>query len=172
MSIIWRRTIGLCLPPVLLCALDYTLTLLGQPSEYWAGDYSYVNELSPTVHDLMAYHPLVSVIGMLLWVFVFALLILLLPDTYAMIISIALTYGHTWGASTWILWRFKYGYQCCNALFLFSAVIIGLGIQLSFGHKLAQSQPVSKNIIPNSLRWIIVIILLAIVSYLLLIPRM
>jgi hypothetical protein len=28
---------GLCLPPILFCVLDFTLTLVFQPAEYWQG---------------------------------------------------------------------------------------------------------------------------------------
>jgi hypothetical protein len=67
MNGVWRRFIGLCLPPVALCLLDATLTLTGQTEFYWAGDYSQVNEGSPTFHQLLSIHPLAFVAGQAVW---------------------------------------------------------------------------------------------------------
>ena len=123
------RLVGLCLPPLLLCALDGSLTLAGQSSDYWAGQFSQVNEGSPTFHHLLALHPAAFAAGIVCWAAMFAAVILLLPDLGALILSIAVTFGHMAGAATWLLWRFQFGYQACNALFLATAVVLGLGIR-------------------------------------------
>lgn len=44
METLKQRFLGLCVPPLLLCLLDVALTLAGQSSPYWAGDYANVNE--------------------------------------------------------------------------------------------------------------------------------
>jgi hypothetical protein len=98
-----RRLFGLCLPPATAASLDAALTLRGQSAEYWAGNYAQVNELSPTFHHLLAYHPLAFVAGFLGWMFIFAAMILLLPRTLALAMSLAVSIGHTWGATTWFL---------------------------------------------------------------------
>jgi len=56
-----RRFLGFCLLPILLTALDYGLTLAGQPKEYWAGDYGRAHEMDPILHTLLVYHPLAFV---------------------------------------------------------------------------------------------------------------
>ena len=35
-----RNRIWLCIMPIVLFALDITLTLCGQPAAYWSGDFS------------------------------------------------------------------------------------------------------------------------------------
>ena len=95
-----RRLLWLCLLPALLACLDGALTLVGQSAEYWAGNYARVNESSPTFNHMLARHPLAFVAGVAGWILVFTSLILLLPQTLALTISIAVTIGHTWGAAS------------------------------------------------------------------------
>jgi hypothetical protein len=107
---------------------------------------------------------------MLAWAGVFVGLILLLPDTLALIASLAVTFGHTVGAATWLLFRFQYGYQACNGLFLLSAVLLGLGIRVGWqavpahAYRLTGWSPV--------LRWGLVAGLFGVGVYLFLWPRM
>jgi hypothetical protein len=127
------RLFGLCLPAALVAAADGSLTLAGQSAAYWAGDYARVNELSPTFHHLLAYHPLAFAAGFAAWVLVFTGLTLLLPQTLALTTSIAVAVGHTWGATTWLLYRFHYGYQACNGLFVLTAALLAVGIRWGWG---------------------------------------
>ncbi len=89
-----QRIAGLCLPPLLFAALDGGLTLAGQSAEYWTGALNDVNEGSPIFHHALAYHPLAFCGLMAAWAAVFVGVILLLPDTVALIASIAVTLGH------------------------------------------------------------------------------
>ena len=164
-----QRFLGLCLPPLTFSMLDGLLTLAGQSPEYWAGAYGGVNETSPTFHHLLATHPLAFAGGTLGWMVVFVGIILLLPDTLALIVCIAVTLGHAAGAATWVVWRFQYGYQACNGLFLLAAVAIGLGIRWGW-----QARPPQEYRLPSSLanwRWILSAVLFAIGAYLFLWPR-
>jgi hypothetical protein len=162
--------IGLCLPPVALCALDAALTLIGQSAEYWSGDYGRVTEGSPTFNHLLQIHPAAYVAGILVWVAVFVGILLLLPDTLALIVSIAVTLGHTVGAATWLLWRFQFGYQVCNGLFLTSAIILGLGIR--WGWRAVPDRKYRLEGWPWGLRWVLVLVLFGVGVYLFLWPRM
>jgi len=165
-----HRLLGLCFPPLLFCASDCTATLLGQSAAYWAGNYVRVNETSPTFNHLLQIHPAAFAIGMLMWMAVFVGMILLLPDTLALILSIAVTFGHTVGLATWLLWRFHYGYQAVNGLFLTSAVLLGLGIR--WGWRAAPSCQYRLSGWPWVLRWALIVGLFAIGAYLFLWPRM
>jgi hypothetical protein len=166
---VWDRLLGLCLPPLLLCALDGTLTLLGQAPAYWAGDYRAVNEASPTLHHLLRIHPAAFAAGLLAWAAVFVGLIVLLPDTLALMVGIAVTFGHTAGAATWLLFRFQYSYQACNGLFLASAVLLGLGIR--WGWRARPAQACGPAGWPAGLRWALVAVLCGVAAYLFLWPR-
>ncbi len=165
-----RRLFGLCLAPAATASLDAALTLRGQSAEYWAGNYTRVNELSPTFHHLLAYHPLAFVVGFLGWVLIFATMILLLPRTLALAMSLAVTIGHTWGATTWLLHRFHYGYQACEALFVLTALVLALGIERIWGAGGKPAELAGSRLRPP-LRWGLVAVLAGIAGYLFLWPR-
>jgi hypothetical protein len=159
--------LGLCLPPLLFCALDGVLTLAGQSELYWAGNYRAVDESFPTFNHLLRLHPAAFAAGLLVWAGVFVGLILLLPDTPALITSIAVTFGHTAGAGLWLLFRFESGYRACYSLFLLSAVVLGLGIRLG-----GRATPGRADRLADwPLRWPWVAVLLAAAVYLFLWPR-
>ncbi len=166
---IYGRLLGLCLPPLLTWAADISLTLAGQPPPYWAGNFAAVNEASPTFHGLLAIHPLAFVLGAAAWAGIFVAVILLLPDAAALIVSIAVTLGHAAGAATWLLWRFHFGYQLCNALFLAVAVALGIGIRYGW-----QAAPPARYELagwPFGRRLAIAAVLFAVAVYLFLWPR-
>lgn len=127
-SSLWPRLLGLCCVPILFCLLDTSVTLAGQSADYWSGNFSEPEESCPTLFRLLSIHPVAFVGGMLIWIVAFTVLIVLLPDVLALIASIGITFGHTAGAASWLLWRYQYGYQECNALFLVAATGLGLGI--------------------------------------------
>jgi hypothetical protein len=153
----------------LFCAFDGTITLAGQSADYWAGQYAAVNEGSPTFNHLLQVHPAAYAVGIVLWAAVFVGIIWLLPDTLALIVSIAVTFGHTVGAATWLLFRFRYGYQVCNGLFLVSAILLGLGIRLSWGP--APGREAGPGRLHPALRWGLIAGLFGVGVYLFLWPR-
>lgn len=122
-KIIAPNSLWLLLPPVAICALDFGLTLYGQSAEYWAGNYSSVNEVSPSFAYYLSIHPLVVVAAGLLWMAIFSVIILLLPERLTLILAIAIVIGHMWGSMTWIAYRLR-SYQGCNVLCLTVAVLI------------------------------------------------
>ncbi|MCH8969161.1 MAG: hypothetical protein IIA66_08595, partial [Planctomycetes bacterium] len=119
-----KKTVWLCVAPFALCMLDQGITLVGQSSAYWAGDYSVAIEGNPWFQWLLQQHPLAFEAGIFAWVAVFCGLILVLPRRVAMTISVAIVLGHAWGASTWIFWKIPHGYWLVLALYLLSAIAI------------------------------------------------
>jgi hypothetical protein len=165
-NLLLKRNIGLCGPPLLLSLVDWTVTLLGQPAEYWAGDYTQANERSPTFFNLLVSHPAAFAAGFFLWIGVFVALIVLLPKTPAMMLSLAVAFAHTNGATSWILPHAPYPYQTRIALVCLTAVVAGLGIQLASAAADQQRHG------PRPwLRWATITALLAVAAYLFLIPR-
>lgn len=163
-----QRLLGLCLPPLAFSAFDGFLTLAGQSAEYWNGAYEQVNEASPKFHQLLAIHPLAFAAGLCTWMFVFVGAILLVSDTIALILSIAVTFGHTVGAATWLLWRFQYGYQVCNGLFLLAAIMLGISIRWGWGA--APKYDYDLPYISTRARWALATVLFAIGGWLFLWP--
>lgn len=157
-----NRIFGLCLPPLLIGILDGSITLLGQSKEYWAGNYSLAQEGNPTFYGMMIISPWAAVALFAIWIGLFVGLILLLPDTLALIVSIAVTFSHAVGAATWLYFYFfhrQYGYQLCDSLFLFTAVLLGTCIR--YGWQVVPAKPYHVGLKPTH-RWVTVAILLAV----------
>lgn len=165
----WRRFLGLGVAPLVLCSTDAALTLAGQAAAYWSGAYHRVNEASPTFHHLLTIHPAAFAAGIAAWMAIFLCLIILLPDTLALIVSLVVTIGHATGAATWLIFRFRYGYQACNGLFLLTAVILALALRWGW-----QAAPAERFELPPATarwRWPLVAALVAAAVYLFLLPR-
>jgi hypothetical protein len=124
-----RRLLGLGVPCLLAFLLDTTLTLCGQPREYWAGQYTWTTEDTLFFHTLYVIHPVAALGGYVAWAVVMATLLLLLPELLAVILAIALVFGHTGGAYTWLIpvlgpeW-----YRVAIIMFLVAAVALGTGL--------------------------------------------
>lgn len=96
-----RPRLWLCLPPMVLCLLDGTVTLYGQPTAYWTDGYTTVREGNPLAAWLLTIHPLAfaaSAVPYLLLVFTF---IWLLPWRGALAVSILVSLAHLVGLATW-----------------------------------------------------------------------
>jgi hypothetical protein len=119
-----KRKLLLCVPPLALCLLDQTITLAGQSSLYWSGHYADSNEGNPLFNWLLQQHPLAFEAGIAVRIVLFGSLILVLPRLAAMVVSIAIVLGHTWGAATWLCWKVQHGYWLALGLFLASAILI------------------------------------------------
>jgi hypothetical protein len=182
MSPFSRRLLGLCLVPVLVWSVDCTLTLCGQSEGYWAGigtphtdginalhNYgSSVNEVSPTSRYLLTLHPLAYVAGTVFAMLVLCALIALLPAPLALVTCLAATFGHTWGATTWLSW-FQYSYQLGNGFFLAVAVLLAVGIQTWYAERPPQSLLFPR--MRLMVRWLLIGLLSILFIYLHLWPR-
>ncbi len=164
-----QRFLGLCLPPLVFWALDATLTLIGQSAAYWQGQRAYVNEGSPTFHYLLTVHPAAFAAGMAGWAAIFVAVLLLLPDTLALIVSVAIVLGHAAGTATWLYYHFKFGYQMCNGLFFLAAVAVGIGVR--WGWRAGPSEALRLDRIPQVWRWTLILLLGGTGIYLFLWPR-
>lgn len=154
-----RRLIGLCSVPVLLAVLDGSVTLIGQPAAYWAGDYSRVLEGTPGFRILLAHGPAAYVAGLTVWVLAFVGLILLLPSRLALAVCLMFTLGHAIGAFSWIN-RFPHGRGL--PIFVNAAAALGLAIGIHWwGCTPADDIPLGAGL-PKALRWVIVAMLAAV----------
>ena len=158
-----RRLLGLCLIPGLLASLDGWLTLHGQSREYWSGNYSQVIEGSPTFHKLLSCGPFTYVAGLTGWMLAFVGMILLMPQTLALAVSIAMTLGHAIGASSWLV-DFQYGYQLYSGMCVLAAVGLAVGIRWGWRAEPIDDAPVGVHL-PVVLRWLIIAALGAVEIY-------
>lgn len=149
-----RRFLGLCLVPILLAGLDGSVTLLGQPPAYWAGDYSQVREGTPGFRLLLTHGPAAYVAGLAVWVLAFVGMILLLPATLALAVCLQFTLGHAIGAFSWIN-RFPHGRELPLLINALAAVGLAVGIRRGWACEPRDDAPLAPRL-PAVLRWAIV----------------
>jgi len=154
-----RRLIGLCLVPVLLAVLDGSVTLIGQPAAYWAGDHARVLEGTPGFRILLTYGPAAYIAGLTVWVLAFVGMILLLPSTLALAVCLQFTLGHTIGAFSWIN-NFPHGRVLPVFINATAALSLALGIRW-WACSPRDDKPLGASL-PNAIRWAIVAMLWAV----------
>jgi hypothetical protein len=158
-----RRLIGLCLVPVLLAALDGSVTLIGQPPAYWAGDYSKVVEGTPGFRILLTHGPAAYIAGLAVWVMAFVGMILLLPSTLALAVCLQFTLGHTIGAFSWIN-HFPHGRELPIIINAIAAVGLAVGIRWGWACEPRDDVPMGARL-PTAIRWATVAALCAVPIY-------
>jgi hypothetical protein len=112
--------------PIAMALVDLALTLSGQTSTYWAGDYGAVLESNPAARVLLAMHPIAMVVAYVPYLAAIAIFILRLRPDAARSLALVLTLGHAFGASTWLL-RLPGGVACCVAIWVVARLLYGLG---------------------------------------------
>jgi hypothetical protein len=154
-----RRLLGMGVPCLLAFLLDSSLTLQGQPAEYWSGNYAYTTEGAPLMRHLYMVHPLAAVAGYLVWAGLVLGLLVLLPEVLAVILSIAVVFGHVGGAYTWLAPAITVGwYQTVNGMFAVTAVVLGVGLHWALRAPVGTEATSTKRL-PAWLRWGLIILL-------------
>src|SRR5206468_8139553 len=117
--------------------------------------------------QLYAWHPVAAVCGHLIWAGLLVGLLLLLPEVLAVVLAIAVVFGHTAGAYTWIqgmLLR-AHGpaatgwYQAANGMFLLSALAVGVGIHWTVRSSALWGRSGSERQLSGWVRWVLVAVL-------------
>lgn len=165
-----RRAFWLLVPPTAICLLDYGLTLAGQSNVYWSGDYTAVNEGSPSFAYYLTVHPLVAVAAGFVWIAIFSTIILLLPETISLIVAIAVLFGHTFGALSWLMFRF-HSYQACNLLFLVSSTLVVFAFKNGQSNDGRSAVQWERTGLPEWSRWLVIGTLATVPIWWFLIPR-
>ena len=161
-----RRLLGVGIPCLLALLLDAGLTTLGQSQEYWTGDYSAVNEGNPFFRKLFAIHPGAAIAGYAIWAGVLIGLVLLLPEVLAVVLSVAVVFGHVAGAYTWMQhfeWvsPFRQGwFQTANGLLPAAAVVLGIGLCWGLTKTETLETTVAGPSMPWAARWGLIALLL------------
>ncbi|MDB5338794.1 MAG: hypothetical protein JWN70_4413 [Planctomycetaceae bacterium] len=96
-----RHRLWLLLPAFPAIFADYLRTLLGQPQQYWAGDYSTLHEGQPILAYFLAIHPIAFIGFGVAWIAFVTLLMTTLPRTMAITLAFYLVLSHLWGLWTW-----------------------------------------------------------------------
>jgi hypothetical protein len=166
-----RRLLGMGLPCLLALLLDTGLTLHGQPAEYWAGDYARTTEGAPFFRKLYVLHPLAGIAGVGAWAGIALSLLVLLPEVPAVVFAIAIVFGHTAGAYTWVGSLSAAWYQIANGMFLASAAVLGVGLHWAVRSSALAGVTESARRLPAAARWGLIVILTAAAGYMYLVPQ-
>jgi hypothetical protein len=126
----WHRS-WLCVAPVTLFLIDISLTLWGQPAEYWAGEYRRALEGSPEVRRVMRIHPVLLYVMICVWIAVIVVLVQILPRLLAEFFAASVTIGHATCGSTWIPRLFTNSYQLRIALAILAGCLLIMSVNAS-----------------------------------------
>ena len=160
-----RRRLWLCVAPLSLFLIDISLTLWGQPADYWAGSFHAAREESPEVRRVMQIHPNLLYLMIAVWTGVVVALVMLLPHLLAEHFSAAVTIGHTIGAASWIQIHFSHSYQLKMALAMACTGLLLTSLNA------ARRTPNSAGWKCGPFGWAVIVVLLAMISYAVLLPH-
>jgi hypothetical protein len=86
------------------------LTLVYQPTAYWAGAADAVSEISPIDRWMLVRHPLAFAAWVATWIAAFSVAIRCLPTRLGMAVALTLILGNVSGAYSWVSWRAPAGF--------------------------------------------------------------
>jgi hypothetical protein len=120
------RRVRLWVAPIVCCALDAALTLIGQPDAYWAGERGEANEANPLGRLLLHWHPLAFAAGALAAMLFYALLLERLPWNLSRVTSFVILFSHSMAAAMWCVVLFDLlGYVIATAWLLLASWLLG-----------------------------------------------
>jgi len=90
-------------PCILLWLLDVILTLAGQSSKYWAGNFSGAKELNPLFLWFLSNGPDIFLVVTIAYILLLVTLIFLVPLRIAIITAYIASIAHLIGAAGWLL---------------------------------------------------------------------
>lgn len=97
------RQVWLCLPAVAMYLADVGLTLSGQSSAYWQGNYGEAHEVNPIANWLLVRTPWLFLATALLWFAVYTVVMVFAPRMVARGLSLFVTVAHAFGAASWLI---------------------------------------------------------------------
>jgi len=127
----WRGRLGQPLLPIAVCLADVGLTLHGQPSSYWQGDYDSAIEGNPLARWFLEIHPLAFGAIVVGWIVCFSFLILVLTRGWSRLTYHAILFGPTVGATLWLLRVEAFGLICAGAFVLIVVVLDWVGDRMA-----------------------------------------
>lgn len=81
---------------------DASLTLVGQTSEYWAGDYGVAVEANPIAHPLLVRSPWLFASLAVVWLAIFSAVIVFWRHPAAKWMAVLIAVAHAIGGASWV----------------------------------------------------------------------
>jgi hypothetical protein len=119
----------LCVPMVVLAALDVGITLAGQSAEYWAGDRSAVLEANPIARAILSYQPSALVAFAVVGTAGCCLIVCIVPFEIALGLAFIPSFTHAIGASTWMVRHGGWGWLAAVAFLIAAERLVHLSWQ-------------------------------------------
>jgi hypothetical protein len=157
-----RRLLGMGIPLGLVFCADTALAVEG----------GRVIPDSLILHALARIHPQVVLCGYLAWAATIVGLLLLTPEVLAVILTIAVAFGHvagTYSQLTSVLGH--WWYQAANGMFLITALALGTGLWWSARPSLRVNRATRATCLPPWLRWGLIASLSGVAGGMVLIPQ-
>ena len=125
----------LCVPIIITDILDATVTMLGQPSEYWKGSYNLVSEFNPFARWLLTIHPTGIVIYTILDIAVISTLIIFLPLMISKTLSAFWAIGSAKAIYNWLVGPLHMGWWISNLVILIPTIILVYAFEKARNHQ-------------------------------------
>jgi len=119
-----KGKLWLCVPIIVTDLLDATVTMLGQPKEYWAGSYDLVNEFNPIARWLLTIHPIGIVIYTILDIAIISILVIFLPLIISKTLSAFWAIGSAKAIYNWLVGPLQMGWWFSNSVILIPTIIL------------------------------------------------
>jgi hypothetical protein len=130
-----KGRLWLCLPLILTCLMDVTITLSGQPAAYWISSYSVVNEANPLSYWFLTMHPVAFVLYSIYVLLIVSLLVIALPEIVSKSISVFYTIGSAKAIYYWMAGTLHRGFWLSNLLLIIPAVLLVYAFEKASGHE-------------------------------------
>ena len=108
----------LVLPPMAASVVDVTMTLVGQGSRYWSGDFGTVDEFNPLARLLLAWHPGAFVAAAGAWWVALLVALFRLNPRLSLAIAFIVTFLHGIAAAGWMVRLYEIPGAVVAVLFL------------------------------------------------------
>ena len=128
----------LLLCPVLLALIDCGITLQGQSSDYWRGNFTVVREGNAIGRTLLMYGPIYCTLFEILLHTPYIAAICFLPSSLAVVISLLVTLAHMLGAATWMTLLGLPGWVLIVLLFFCTQRLFSYSLKQSNLHSYSQ----------------------------------
>ena len=132
-----NKKLLLLIPALWASLFDIIITIIHQPVEYWNGNLNLANEANPMGDFMMKNHITGIFIISLLWILIIGLLGYYLPRKISRVFLLFVLIVHSWGAATWISW--KYGFWFVIIFTLFNAILFYI-IEDKVNYKKSESE--------------------------------
>jgi hypothetical protein len=120
-----KNRFRLLIPVAVLCICDVSLTLAGQPAEYWNKSYSITDEANVLAANALRHGPVAFAGFAAVWFVMIAQMTYFLRDSSAMSLAYAFVLGHTVGCAFWLARYDPFGWILSIGFITISAEFTG-----------------------------------------------